>query len=115
MLVEKEKSKNFTLLDTAVINLIIEKTKLNKEKYSLILSKTVVVYVVLIALAMYSTINTFISSQLLAIALVVGTLLLFVVYLYVIEHFNKMDRDIDEVVALLQTKAVVSHKNKHKK
>ena len=46
-------------------------------------------------------------------ALIAGTLLLFIVYLYVIEHFNKMDRDIDEVVSLLQTKALV-HNKKHK-
>jgi hypothetical protein len=51
----------------------------------------------------------------LAVALIVGTLLLFIVYLYVIEHFNKMDRDIDEVVSLLQTKAVVHKKNEHSK
>lgn len=103
--------KEFNLLDNAVISLIVEKTKLNKEKYSLILSKTVIVYILLIAMAMYSTVNEYISTQFLAVALVLGTLLLFVVYLYVIEHFNKMDRDIDEVVSLLQTKALV-HKKK---
>ena len=97
--------KEFTLLDSAVINLIIEKTKLNKEKYSLILSKTIIVYVLLIALAMFSTVYDYISKEILVAGLVVGTLLLFVVYLYVIEHFSKMDRDIDEVVSLLQTKA----------
>ena len=36
--------QDFNLLDNAVIGLIVEKTKLNKEKYSLILSKTVIVY-----------------------------------------------------------------------
>jgi undecaprenyl pyrophosphate phosphatase UppP len=112
MLSKKEHKKEFSLLDSAVINLIIEKTKLNKEKYSLILSKTVIVYVIIIALTMYSAIENFISNEILAVALVVGTLLLFVVYLYVIEHFNKMDRDIDEVVSLLQTKAIVSDKKK---
>jgi len=105
MLTKKEHKKEFTLLDTAVINLIVEKTKLNKEKYSLILSKTVMVYMILIVLALYSTVVDIISKQILVTALVVGTLLLFVVYLYVMEHFNKMDRDIDEVVSLLQTKA----------
>lgn len=112
MLKEKEKQKEFNLLDSAVINLIVEKTKLSKEKYSLILSKTVIVYILIVALAMYSAIEQFISIDLLAVSLIVGTILLFIVYLYVIEHFNKMDRDIDEVVSLLQTKAVV-HKNKN--
>jgi Ca2+/Na+ antiporter len=97
--------KDFSLLDSAVINLIIEKTKLNKEKYSLILSKTIIVYILIIALAMFSTVYNYISKQILIASLIVGTLLLFVVYLYVIEHFSKMDRDIDEVVSLLQTKA----------
>lgn len=115
MLMEKEKNKEFNLLDSAVINLIVEKTKLSKEKYSLILSKTVIVYVIIIALAMYAAIQEKLSKDLLAIALIVGTLLLFIVYLYVIEHFNKMDRDIDEVVSLLQTKAIVHHKDKNKK
>ena len=110
MLLKKEKHQEFNLLDSAVINLIVEKTKLNKEKYSLILSKTVIIYVILIALAMYSNINGAISSQIMVTALVVGTLLLFVVYLYVIEHFAKMDRDIDEVVSLLQTKAFMKKK-----
>lgn len=110
MLVQKEETKEFTLLDTAVINLIVEKTKLNKEKYSLILSKTVVIYVLLVALAMFSAVYEFINSQILVVALTVATLLLFVVYLYVIEHFAKMDRDIDEVVSLLQTKAFMKHK-----
>ncbi|MCH8519802.1 MAG: hypothetical protein LAT82_03535 [Nanoarchaeota archaeon] len=108
-------AEEFNLLDNAVINLIVEKTKINKEKYSLILSKTVIVYVLLIALAMFSAVQEFISRSLLTMVLIVGTLLLFVVYLYVIEHFSKMDRDIDEVVSLLQTKAYVSHKNDKKK
>ena len=112
MLMHKEKEENFTLLDTAVINLIVEKTKLNKEKYSLILSKTVIVYVILVALSMFSAVYDFISKEILVTALVVGTLLLFVVYLYVMEHFAKMDRDIDEVVSLLQTKAFLRHKDK---
>lgn len=107
-------AEEFNLLDNAVINLIVEKTKINKEKYSLILSKTVIVYVLLIALAMFSAVQEFISRSLLTMVLVVGTLLLFVVYLYVIEHFSKMDRDIDEVVSLLQTKAYVSHKKDKK-
>jgi len=112
MLMKKDHDQDFTLLDTAVINLIVEKTKLNKEKYSLILSKTVIVYVILIALAMYSSVTQLISKQLLVTGLVVGTLLLFVVYLYVIEHFNKMDRDIDEVVSLLQTKALMKNRKR---
>lgn len=108
-------SDEFNLLDNAVINLVVEKTRVNKEKYSLILSKTVVVYILLIVLAMFSTITQLISVQFLTISLIVGTLLLFIVYLYVIEHFSKIDRDIDEVVSLLQTKAFVSHKNKKSK
>ncbi len=112
MLAKKHESKHeFTLLDTAVINLIVEKTKLNKEKYSMILSKTVIIYVILIAIAMYSTVQNVISKQVMILGLVGGTLLLFIVYLYVIEHFNKMDRDIDEVVSLLQTKAFMKKKH----
>ena len=111
MLMKKEqKNEEFSLLDTAVINLIVEKTKLNKEKYSLILSKTVIVYAILILLAVVSAVQNIMDGPLLVTALVVGTLLLFVVYLYVIEHFNKMDRDIDEVVSLLQTKALMKGK-----
>lgn len=105
-----EEKKEFSILDSAVINLIIEKTKLNKEKYSLILSKTVIVYAMLIVLAIISTVFDVVSKQVLVVALIVGTLLLFVVYLYVIEHFNKMDKDIDEVVSLLQTKTLMKNK-----
>ncbi len=107
----KSKSeKEFSLLDNAVINLIVEKTKLNKEKYSLILSKTIIVYVIFIALAMYaSTVNKDLQ-QIVVIGLAVATLLLAVVYFYVIDHFGKMDRDIDEVVSLLQTKAFLGKK-----
>lgn len=116
MLMKKEhehqaQTQDFSLLDSSVINLIVEKTKLNKEKYSLILSKTVIVYVILIALALYSTVEELISSEVLVTGLVIGTLLLFIIYLYVIEHFNKMDRDIDEVVSLLQTKSMMRVKN----
>jgi Ca2+/Na+ antiporter len=113
MLAKRHDDKQeFSLLDTAVINLIVEKTKLNKEKYSLVLSKTVIVYALLILIAVYSSVQEIISGQIMVVALIVGTLLLFVVYLYVIEHFNKMDRDIDEVVSLLQTKALMHNKNK---
>ena len=101
---------DFTLVDNAIINLIVEKTKLNKEKYSLILSKTVIIYIILIALAIYSTVNQIISQSILSIALVLGTILLFIVYLYVIEHFDKIDKDIDEVVNLLQTKILMKKK-----
>ena len=107
-----ERKKEFTLLDSAVISLIIEKTKLNKEKYSLILSKTVIVYAILILIALYSTVNDLFSKQIMAVSLIVGTLLLFIVYLYVIEHFNKMDKDIDEVVSLLQTKVFLENKER---
>ena len=107
---KKKDLKEFSLLDSAVINLIVEKTKLNKEKYGLILSKTIIIYALLILVALYSTVQSLLDPQMLVIALVVGTLLLFIVYLYVVEHFNKMDRDIDEVVSLLQTKAFLKHK-----
>lgn len=112
MLVKKpsHSKQEFSLLDTAVINLIVEKTKLNKEKYSLILSKTVVVYSLLILIGVTSTVFQIVSKEIMITSLIVGTLLLFVVYLYVIEHFNKMDRDIDEVVSLLQTKALMKNK-----
>jgi hypothetical protein len=103
-------NKDFSLLDSSVINLIVEKTKLNKEKYSMILSKTVIIYVIIIAVALYSSVTEIISRPVLIAALVVGTLLMFVVYLYVVENFNKMDRDIDEVVSLLQTKAFMKNK-----
>ncbi len=112
MLQKNSGKQEFGLLDSAVINLIVEKTKLNKEKYSLILSKTVIIYVVIISIAMYSAIKETISQTVIATSLIVGTLLLFIVYLYVIEHFNKMDRDIDEVVSLLQTKAIMHKKEK---
>ena len=112
MLAKKEHQKEFTLLDSAVINLIVEKTKLNKEKYSLILSKTVIIVIIIIALSMYSKVANFITGEVLVVSLVIAVLLLFVTYLYVIEHFNKMDRDIDEVVSLLQTKAFMKHKEK---
>lgn len=109
-LTHRTKHQEFTILDSAVINLIVEKTKLNKEKYSMILSKTVIIYILLITLAMFSTVYHFVSKSILVISLTIGTLLLFVVYLYVIEHFDKMDRDIDEVVSLLQTKAFMKEK-----
>jgi len=109
---QKEKQEDFSLLNTAVINLIVEKTKLNKEKYSLILSKTIIVYILLIAFAMYSTVQNIISKNILVTSLIIGTFLLFIVYLYVMEHFNKMDRDIDEVISLLQTKAFFKKKEK---
>lgn len=104
--------EEFSLLDSSVINLIIEKTKMNKEKYGMILSNTVIVYVIMIALALYSTIKQVISKEILVTALIISTLLLFIVYLYVIEHFNKIDRDIDEVVSLLQTKAFMKLRKK---
>lgn len=112
MLTKKEHEKEFTMLDSAVINLIVEKTKLNKEKYSLILSKTVIILILIIALSMYSKVQELISNEILVVSLVIAVLLLFVTFLYVMEHFNKMDRDIDEVVSLLQTKAFMRHKEK---
>ena len=111
-LTKKNSTQEFSLLDGAVINLIVEKTKLNKEKYNMILSKTIIVYALLILIAIYSSLSKLMSNELLIASLGVGTLLLFLVYLYVIEHFNKMDKDLDEVVSLLQTKVLMNHKEK---
>ena len=61
-------------------------------------------------MAVYTSVQEVISPKVMVVALITGTLLLFVVYLYVIEHFNKMDQDIDEVVSLLQTKALMNHR-----
>ena len=105
-----QKGGDFTIADNTIVTLIIEKTKLNKEKYGLILSKTVIVYIIIIALAIYSTVNTIISKQIMVALLIMGTFLLFIVYLYVIDHFDKIDKDIDEVVNLLQTKHLVKGK-----
>lgn len=107
---EGKKGQYFSLIDSAVIDLIVEKTKLNKEKYTLILSKTVIVYVLLVVIGIYSTVVDIISRQILVTALILGTILLFIVYLYVINHFEKMDRDIEEVVSLLQTKSMLKKK-----
>ncbi len=100
-------SSDFSIVDHTIVNLIVEKTKLNKEKYNLILSKTLVVYVIIIALAIYSTISQMITKQILVLLLILGTALLFIVYFYVIDHFDKIDKDIDEVITLLQTKHLI--------
>ena len=105
-----ENKFDFNLVDNAIITLIMEKTKLNKEKYSLILSKTVIIYIILIALAIYSTVEEIISREILVIGLICSTILLFIVYLYVIEHFESVDKDIDEVISLLQTKILLRGK-----
>ena len=77
----KELAQDFSLVDSAVINLIVEKTKLNKEKYSLILSKTIIVYVLIVALAMFSAVYDFISQRVLVVLLIAGTLLF--IYLFI--------------------------------
>ena len=109
---KNNQNKDFSLLDNAVINLIIEKTKLNKDKFSLILSKTVIIYVIVMGLTMVSRVNDLLPFNVIIVALLVSTVLLIIVYVYVIEHFNKMDKDIDEVVSLLQTKVLMNHKKK---
>ena len=101
------KKNDFSIIDNTIVGLIIEKTKLNKDKYGLVLSKTVIIYVIVVALAIYSTAMDLVSKQIMITALVFATTLLFVTYFYVIDHFDKMDRDIDEVVTLLQTKATM--------
>ena len=104
-------SKNeFSIVDNTIVSLIVEKTKLNKEKYSLILSKTVIIFIIIVSLSFLSTVLKIISSQVMISLLIVGSILLFVTYLYVIDHFDKVDRDLDEVVTLLQTKAIMKKK-----
>jgi hypothetical protein len=97
----------FSIVDNTIVSLIVEKTKLNKEKFGLILSKTVIVYVIIIALSIYSTVVEIISKQIMLSLLIIGTVLLFIVYFYVIDHFDKIDKDIDEVITLLQTKHMI--------
>jgi hypothetical protein len=101
------KSPEFSIVDNTVVGLIVEKTKLNKEKYGLILSKTVIVYIIIIAMSIYSTVAEIISKQIMLSLLIIGTVLLFIVYFYVIDHFDKIDKDIDEVITLLQTKHMI--------
>ena len=107
---EIAKQNEFSIVDNTIVSLIVEKTKLNKEKYSLILSKTVIIFIIIVSLAFLSTIFNIISSQIMISLLIVGSILLFVTYLYVLDHFDKVDRDLDEVVTLLQTKAVMKKK-----
>ena len=107
---ELAKQNEFSIVDNTIVSLIVEKTKLNKEKYSLILSKTVIIFIIIVSLAFLSTIFNIISSQIMISLLIVGSILLFVTYLYVLDHFDKVDRDLDEVVTLLQTKAVMKKK-----
>lgn len=115
---ENVSKSNFSLVDSSIINLIVEKTKLKKEKYSLILSKTIVVYVLAVGVCLFSYAYEIISKNVMGAILVFATLLLFIVYLFVIQHFNVIDKDLEEVVSLLQTKAAVKknekgHRKKH--
>ena len=106
-LIEKNE---FSIVDNTIVSLIVEKTKLNKEKYSLILSKTVIIFIIIVSLSFLSTVLKIISSQVMISLLIVGSILLFVTYLYVIDHFDKVDRDLDEVLTLLQTKTIMRKK-----
>jgi hypothetical protein len=100
--------ENFSIIDNTIVHLIVEKTKLNKEKYSLILSKTLIVFIIIVALAFLSTTFNIISKQIMISLLIIGAVLYFLTYLYVIDHFDKVDRDLDEVITLLQTKSISS-------
>ncbi len=114
MLVHKAKSKmsEFSLVDSSVLSLIVEKTRLKKEKYNLMLTKTIIVYILIVTVALFSYVYDIISKNIMVSALVFGTLLLFVVYLFTIQHYNNIDRDLDEVISLLQTKTMLKKKVK---
>ncbi len=109
----KEVSKEFSLVDNSILSLIIEKTNFKKEKYNLILTKTIVVYALIIMLALFSYAYKIIDKKVIVSILTLGTILLFTVYLFVIQHYNNVDKDLDEVINLLQTKFIIKNtKNK---
>jgi len=100
-----QRNDEFTLLDNSIIGLVVEKTKLKKEKYNLILTKTIIFYLLLILVSLFSYEYQIINKSLLSVSLIFGTLLLFIVYLFVIEHYNNIDRDIETLIDLLQAKS----------
>ena len=109
MLKAKEK---FGVLDATVISLIVERTKLNKEKYTLILAKTVIIYFVLLVLGIFVSIQNIVPKSVILVFFSLMTMFLIIVYIYVLEHYKNIDKDIGEVISLLQTKSLFSLEKK---
>lgn len=101
--------KDFSLIDNTVVTLVIEKTKLKKEKYNLIITKTIFMYIIVLLFCLFSYQLKMFNNIILITTLIISTTLMFIVYLYIIEHFNKVDKDFDELLNLLRTKSFLKH------
>ena len=91
-------------IDRAIIDLEIEKSKLNREKSMLVLNKSLTIYFIFLFISILGYVNNYINKSLFNILIVMGLCVLLIGIIPYIKTMQEEERNLNDMIYQLKVK-----------
>lgn len=97
--------KDLTIIEKEIIEVEVEKSRLNREKAMLVLNKSLFIYFLFLFVAIIGFINSFISKNMLNILIVVGLIVLVIGSVPYVQTMHSEELKLNNIIDELRRKA----------
>jgi len=97
-------SKDLTGLEKAIIEVEVEKSRLNREKAMLVLNKSLFLYFCFLFVGIIGFINAYVSKTLLNILIVVGLVVLIIGTIPYVQTMKEEEKKLNSIIENLRKK-----------
>ena len=97
-------AKNLTTLEKEIIEVEVEKSRLNREKAMLVLNKSLFIYFCFLFVAVIGFINAYVSKTLLNVLIIVGLLVLIMGTIPYVQTMKKEEKKLNTIINELRRK-----------
>lgn len=91
-------------IDRAIIDLEIEKSKLNREKSMLVLNKALTIYFIFLFISILGYVNTYITKALFNVLILMGLCVLLIGIVPYIKTMQEEERNLNDMIYQLRVK-----------
>ena len=96
--------RDLTTLEKEIIEVEVEKSRLNREKAMLVLNKSLFMYFCFLFVGIIGFINAYVSKSLLNILIVVGLLVLIIGTIPYVQTMNQEEKKLNSIIESLRRK-----------
>ena len=96
--------KDLTTLEKEIIEIEVEKSRLNREKAMLVLNKSLFMYFCFLFVGIIGFINAYVSKSLLNILIVVGLLVLIIGTIPYVQTMKQEEKKLNSIIESLRRK-----------
>ena len=97
-------AKDLTILEKEIIEVEIEKSRLNREKAMLVLNKSLFIYFCFLFVGIIGFINTYVSKTLLNILIFVGLVVLIIGTIPYVQTMKEEEKKLNSIIDSLRKK-----------